>query len=95
MTASRVRAPARLAVSEDVHHLLRPHLPLRWRERELSDRMALGEDGLGLDSVRLLEVVLACEDRFGVTLEVEALKTDVPTLGDLVRLVEAALGRAA
>jgi acyl carrier protein len=57
--------------------------------------VALGEGGLGLDSIRLLEVVLACEDRFGVTLAVEEMKTGVPTLGDLVGLVEAALGRTA
>ena len=67
-------------------------MPLRWRDGELSDRLALGAGGLGLDSIRLLEVVLACEDQFGVTLEVEEMNT--PTVGDLVGLVEAALGRA-
>ena len=91
--ASHVRAPARLEVGDDVRDLLRPHLPLRWRDGDLSDRLALGTGGLGLDSIRLLEVVLACEDRFGVTLAVEELETSVPTLGDLVGLVEAALGR--
>lgn len=90
--ASQVRAPARLEVREEIRDVLRRHVPLRWRDGELSDRLALGADGLGLDSIRLLEVVLACEDRFGVTLAVEEMNT--PTVGDLVGLVEAALCRA-
>ena len=95
VTMSEARAPARSVVGDEVRELLRSHLSLRWRERALSDRVTLGEDGLGLDSIRLLDVVLACEERFQVTLAVDELNHDPRTLGDLVALIEEAINRTA
>jgi len=59
----------------------------------------LAEDGLGLDSVELLHVVLACETEFGITFEPaqdligDGLKT-VGTLADLIRRRAATPSRA-
>lgn len=36
--------------------------------RDFDDDVSLGEDGLGLDSIAIAEVVLACEERFRVTM---------------------------
>jgi len=79
-------------VGTQVRHFLRSQLPLRWRERELPDRVALGGEGLGLDSIRLVEVVLACEDHFGVHIPAEKLTVAAPTLGDLIDLIEGVVG---
>jgi acyl carrier protein len=59
----------------------------------------LAEDGLGLDSVELLQVVLGCEAEFGITFEPaqdligDGLKT-VGTLAELIRRRTAAPSRA-
>jgi len=67
---------------------------------EVGVDVPLAEDGLGLDSVELLQVVLGCEAEFGITFEPaqdligDGLKT-VGTLADLIRLRAAAPSRAA
>ena len=43
---------------------------------------ALGEDGLWLDSLDLFEVILACEEEFGVR-----LGTDAATVAEALRTV--------
>jgi acyl carrier protein len=41
--------------------------PHRFSPDELRNDLSLGSDGLGLDSVEVAEVVLACEARAGIT----------------------------
>lgn len=95
MAATGARTFARDTVGREVRRVLRSHLSLRWREQELADQIPLGGTGLGLDSIKLLDVILACEQSFDVHMPVEELSVSAPTLGDLVALVEAALERAA
>lgn len=52
----------------------------------------LGEEGLWLDSVDLLQIVVACEAEFGVMLEPDAAA--LHTLGSLTRLVRGAVTEA-
>lgn len=40
------------------------------------DAPLIGPDGLGYDSVRVVELLLICEDRFGVKLPLESLLGD-------------------
>lgn len=55
----------------------------------LPDDSALGEGGVGLDSISFVEVLLECETRFG--LEVEPLLADPGiTIGALIRNAVAA-----
>jgi acyl carrier protein len=60
----------------------------------------LADEGLGLDSVELLQVVLGCEAEFGITFEPaqdligDGLKT-VGTLAELIRRRTARPSRAA
>lgn len=35
--------------------------------RDLADDLTLGEEGLGLDSIAIAEVLLSCEERFGTS----------------------------
>lgn len=57
-----------------------PHLPL-------------GAEGLGLDSIALVEVLLACEKAFGVELAAEMLAISPLTVGILTRRIEALVRR--
>lgn len=41
-----------------------------------AEQPLVGAGGLGFDSVRLVELLLACEDRFGVSLEVDQLAAE-------------------
>ena len=49
----------------------------------LPDDLKLGPDGLGFDSVRVVELLLACEDHFGVAFPAELLAAPL-TIGMLV-----------
>jgi len=80
-------------LADEMRRVLRPFLPLAWRERELPDRTPLGAAGLGLDSVRILEMTLACESHFGVTVALDELPGPAPTLGDLIGLLQQAMAR--
>ena len=39
--------------------------PGRFEGRELEEQLPLGEEGLGLDSIGIVELLLECEDRVG------------------------------
>jgi acyl carrier protein len=39
--------------------------PGRFTADELADEVSLGKDGLGLDSIDIVELVLVCEERIG------------------------------
>src|SRR5688572_18280073 len=84
-------APLRDSATEvAVRALMRPFLGSMWRTRELPGDLTLGPRGLTLDSMTLLEILLACEAHFGVTLAVEDLRSDnggEPTLSGLIELV--------
>jgi acyl carrier protein len=48
-------------------------------------------DDVGIDSPRMVDIVLDIEDRFGITVEDEQIQK-VKTFGDLVALVQARSG---
>lgn len=54
---------------EELAAAIREHLqsawPHRFRPEQLADETSLGSDGLGLDSVELVELVVACEELTG------------------------------
>jgi acyl carrier protein len=39
--------------------------PHRFRDEDLRGEVSLGSDGLGLDSIELVELILACEEATG------------------------------
>ena len=75
----------------EVRRLILNRMP-SCRLEDLSDDTPL-LDGVGFDSVRLVELLYACEDRFGVELPTELLEDETPTLGALIRQIAAASGR--
>ena len=72
-----------LDVREEVHRLLRRHAPAA-TTGTLADDLTLAEDGLGLDSVGLVELLLACEDLFGAGFAAKVLADTPLTVGKLV-----------
>ena len=57
--------PNRQEVADVVYGTLLTRWPGRFRAEELADEVALGEDGLDLDSIEIVEVLLECEELLG------------------------------
>jgi acyl carrier protein len=74
-----------MADRELVVLVLRDIISTTWQGRfdvaELGEDVPLGEDGLGLDSVEVVEALLACEDRIGVDAGDALVKVSPLTIG--------------
>ena len=80
-------------IREAVWAVLRTRAPQIGSADSLDDRMALGGDGLGLDSIAIAEVLLDLQDQFG--LDVQRLMDGEPvTFGRLTTLIGDARRRA-
>ncbi len=79
-------------IEETVRELLRSRAPLAGGRAELPDDLRLGSGGLGLDSIALVELLLDCEQRFGIPRPAELLEDEPLTVGRLVAHVRAAAG---
>ena len=60
-------APTRAETAATVRELLLNHLESPRTADELPDELALGDDGLGLDSIAVVEVLLECEERWDIS----------------------------
>jgi acyl carrier protein len=81
------------AIQDAVRDLLRSRAPLARGRAELPDELRLGAGGLGMDSIALVELLLDCEERFGIPRPVELLEGEPLTVGRLVAHVRAATAR--
>ncbi len=83
--------PAELAsdTSERLLAVVRQHLPSFWRERPLPPDLRLDDSGIGLDSVDLLELLIACEREVGCELPPDLLLDDAMTVGGLIAKLQA------
>ena len=79
-----------LDVAEHVRNLVHDCAPL-WDTDDLREDLVLGSAGVGLDSVALVHLLLACEERFGVRLPQSLLDGEALTLSHLVVEVARAL----
>lgn len=86
--------PAAADVGVEVRRLIRDALAAPARPGTLGDDVPLLAGGVGLDSVKLVELLYACEDRFGVVLALDVLEDETPTVGALIRRVAEARERA-
>lgn len=80
------------SIEEAVRELLRSRAPLAGAGAELPDGLLLGSGGLGLDSIALVELLLDCEQRFGIPRPIELLEGEPLTVGRLVVHVRATAG---
>ena len=75
-------------IGAEVRDILAFHLGAD--ESRLTDDTRLHED-LGADSLDVVEIVMSCEERFGVEIP-NRKATSLATVGDAVRCVEAEVG---
>ena len=61
--------------------LLRSHAPSFWAERPLTDDLRLDDQGIGFDSVALVELIAACERELGIRLPSDLFLDDALTVG--------------
>ena len=80
----------RTRVEEAVWQLVRSRAPLAPGFAELPDDLRLGPGGLGLDSIALVELLLDCEQRFGIPRPAGLLEGEPLTVGRLVDHVRTA-----
>lgn len=68
----------------DVRRIILTFVPASWNEEDLVTDLPLGAEGLGLDSVALVELMLACERQWNVPFPPELLEQGPLTIGTLV-----------
>lgn len=71
----------------DVRRIIQMNAPLGWRGRDLPDDLPLGSLGIGLDSISLVELLLACEEHFALPFPASLLDCAPLTVGSLVEHV--------
>jgi acyl carrier protein len=83
-------------IDEAVRDLVRSRAPLARAQSELADGLRLGPGGLGMDSIALVELLLDCEQRFGLRpgswKPAELLEGPPVTVGRLVAHLRATVG---
>lgn len=72
-------------LTDNVRRVVHSHLPLAFRDQHLYDTTRLGQDGAGLDSVAIVELLLACEEATGIPFTADVLANGPLTVGHLVR----------
>jgi acyl carrier protein len=66
-----------------VRQIITERWPQRFAPDQLDEDRVLGADGLGLDSIEIAEVVLACEDLGGPQASPELFEAGPLTIGKL------------
>lgn len=84
---------AEISIEEAVLDLVQARAPQARERGDLTGDLRLGAGGLGLDSIALVELLLECEERFGVPVAAELLEGPTLTLDGLVNHLRAVLGR--
>jgi acyl carrier protein len=86
-------AKNRSEVASDVDRVIKSRLPLYMRGIEITEDMPLLGEGLGLDSVGLVELFLKLEEYFGIPFPVELIEKEPLTVGVIIDHAFNALGR--
>ncbi|MEA2125179.1 MAG: hypothetical protein QOI80_1961 [Solirubrobacteraceae bacterium] len=73
-----------MVVAADIRTILTQAWPGRFAAEDLTVDALLGEGGIGLDSVELAEVLIACEEATGRHLDPELLTGKPLTVGSLI-----------
>lgn len=73
----------------DVEKVVSDLLHKRARGAALHPDLPLGNGGLELDSVALVDVLLECEEAFGITIAAEMLAAPSLTVGALIEHIRA------
>ena len=74
--------------ADSLREILRRRVPSAAELRDLPDELELGEGGLGLDSIGLVELLLACGEHFGLPSPLSLLDGPPLTVGLLAEHVQ-------
>ncbi len=74
----------RSEIAGDVDRIIKSRLPLYMGGTELTEDMPLLGEGVGLDSVGLVELFLKLEDYFGIPFPVDLLEKEPLTVGVII-----------
>ena len=77
---------AQKSVIQTLEQIIRRFAPKHRSETPLTQQTRLVED-VGIDSPRMIDIILEIEDRLGLTIEDDEVQ-QVATFGDLVSLIE-------
>jgi hypothetical protein len=79
------RVLERSSTAATVHEILLELWPGRFAPTQLGEHVALGETGLALDSIEIVEVLLECDERLGGTTRPDDFAPEGPvSLGQLI-----------
>ena len=67
-----------------VREILLSRWPGRFDPEQLRDHISLGEDGLGLDSIEIVELLLTCEEELEGPVTEELLREGAIDIGTLI-----------
>jgi acyl carrier protein len=70
-----------------VREIIRELLDVDMSDAQLTDDVDISQEGLGFDSVRMFELLMACEDAFRVQLPADALLSEPLTIGRLTAAI--------
>ncbi len=70
-----------------VEALIRGRLPSTRATHRIPDELSLGAEGIGLDSIAMVELLIECETEFGITIPPGLLDPGSLTVGALVAVV--------
>lgn len=84
MTEDYGRDPSQ-TVTDNLRCVILSHLPLASRDQGVHDSTRIGPEGAGLDSVAIVELLLACEEVTGIPFTADVLADGPLTIGHLVR----------
>ena len=79
-----------MAVVQTLEEIIRRFAPKHRADIPLTDQTRLVEEA-GIDSPRMIDIVLEIEDKLGITIEDDEVEK-VATFGDLVRLIKSRSG---
>jgi acyl carrier protein len=71
-------------MTEELRQLVRRFTPA-WKAADFTEATPLGSDGLGLDSIAIVELLVACERQFGEPFPDSLLDRRPLTVGTLMR----------
>jgi len=77
-------------IGHAVRQLIRRLAPALRAESQLADDLPLAQDGVGLDSLGIIDLLLACESVFEIEFPVEFLNDGQLTVGDVIAHVDRA-----
>jgi acyl carrier protein len=71
-------------VGMEIRRLIKRHAVSSWEMSDLPDDLPLVDSGLGLDSVGVVELLVACEERFRIPFPADVLEGTPLTVGKLI-----------